>query len=320
MKNHRSDHVPPAPNNGESFTSPFSPPPPSSSSPYNQSPSLSSKAYPTTTIPNINSGGSGRSGEGEIGLAVGYSTADSPAASASFSYRQQQKQQQQQQQQQQNKHKQHASDNHHHQKRYSDSRLAPLGFKSSEDFVGAPFDGNGILSHLEATRSPTYQQKSFTPSPQQTPASATHRPPPPPLSNANPEGQGLGHYKKPLALRRSASFTADRANMMSEKSQGPKVSETQSSTPTRYSDEGKEPKGPGVLRKKSGFSGLMSTLVGSQKKPVISAPENPVHVTHVGYDSSTGQFTVRNIPNYICPCVCVCVSMHHLSWISSISR
>jgi hypothetical protein len=37
----------------------------------------------------------------------------------------------------------------------------------------------------------------------------------------------------------------------------------------------------------------MSTLVGSPKKPIISAPENPVHVTHVGYDSTTGQFTVR---------------------------
>jgi p21-activated kinase 1 len=47
-----------------------------------------------------------------------------------------------------------------------------------------------------------------------------------------------------------------------------------------------------MMRKKSGFSGFMNSLVGSPKKPVISAPENPVHVTHVGYDSSTGQFTV----------------------------
>jgi len=60
--------------------------------------------------------------------------------------------------------------------------------------------------------------------------------------------------------------------------------------PKRYSDDGKDLK-PAVLRKKSGFSGFMNSLVGSPKKPVISAPENPVHVTHVGYDSSTGQFT-----------------------------
>lgn len=62
--------------------------------------------------------------------------------------------------------------------------------------------------------------------------------------------------------------------------------------PKRYSDETKESKLPSVLRKKTGFSGFMNSLVGSPKKPIISAPENPVHVTHVGYDSATGQFTV----------------------------
>lgn len=57
----------------------------------------------------------------------------------------------------------------------------------------------------------------------------------------------------------------------------------------RYSDETKESK---VLKKKSGFSSLMSSLVGAPRKPTISAPENPVHVTHVGYDQETGEFTV----------------------------
>lgn len=77
----------------------------------------------------------------------------------------------------------------------------------------------------------------------------------------------------------------------SEKSQGYKASDNQLSQSKRFSDESKEPK-MSVLRKKSGFSGFMTSLVGSPKKPTISAPENPVHVTHVGYDSSTGQFTV----------------------------
>lgn len=71
-------------------------------------------------------------------------------------------------------------------------------------------------------------------------------------------------------------------------------------SPKRFSDEGKESKSgkdgkPAMLRKKSGFSGFVNSLVGSQKKVAISAPENPVHVTHVGYDSSTGQFTVSQI-------------------------
>lgn len=59
---------------------------------------------------------------------------------------------------------------------------------------------------------------------------------------------------------------------------------------TRYSDEAKDSK---ALKKKSGFSSFMNSLVGSPRRPAISAPENPVHVTHVGYDQETGEFTVR---------------------------
>ncbi|KAE9380731.1 Pkinase-domain-containing protein [Stipitochalara longipes BDJ] len=77
---------------------------------------------------------------------------------------------------------------------------------------------------------------------------------------------------------------------MGEK-QPPRVSENQLISPKRYSDETKETK-PGVMRKKSGFSGFMSSIgVGSPRGVKISAPENPVHVTHVGYDNQTGQFT-----------------------------
>jgi p21-activated kinase 1 len=99
---------------------------------------------------------------------------------------------------------------------------------------------------------------------------------------------------EPSAAEKNAVFRAD----------------SQSNTPKRYSAENGPGSagtgsGPGssssassyvkppVVRKKSGFSGFVNSLVGSQKKPMISAPENPIHVTHVGYDSSTGQFTVR---------------------------
>lgn len=58
---------------------------------------------------------------------------------------------------------------------------------------------------------------------------------------------------------------------------------------SRLSDEAKENK---MLKKKSGFSKFMNELVGSPRRPAISAPENPVHVTHVGYDQETGEFTV----------------------------
>lgn len=58
----------------------------------------------------------------------------------------------------------------------------------------------------------------------------------------------------------------------------------------RTSDEASRPSKPG--RKKSGFSSFVTSLVGANKKPMISAPTNPVHVTHIGYDTSTGSFTV----------------------------
>ena len=46
-------------------------------------------------------------------------------------------------------------------------------------------------------------------------------------------------------------------------------------------------------KKKSGFSSFMNSVLGSPRNVKISAPENPVHVTHVGFDNETGQFTVR---------------------------
>jgi p21-activated kinase 1 len=33
-------------------------------------------------------------------------------------------------------------------------------------------------------------------------------------------------------------------------------------------------------------------MLGSPRTIKISAPENPMHMIHVGYDNQTGQFTV----------------------------
>ncbi|KKY33378.1 putative ste20-like protein [Diaporthe ampelina] len=145
-----------------------------------------------------------------------------------------------------------------------------LHSKASEEFIGAPFDGSAILNRIEATKSPAAHQRPTIPYTAYT--SSDHRAPGP-------------------SLEQSASFSAAPDIMAAEKSQGAKVPESQLNGPKRFSDEAKEPKMPSVLRKKSGFTGFMTSLVGSPKKPTISAPENPVHVTHVGYDSSTGQFT-----------------------------
>ncbi|KAK2033909.1 Pkinase-domain-containing protein [Colletotrichum zoysiae] len=157
--------------------------------------------------------------------------------------------------------------------------LAPLSSQPHDDFIGAPFDGAAVLNRIEQTKSPvTAQPQPHLPFYQRQNA------PPPPLVKSATDSR----IRSPV-LRQSRSFTND-FSMMNEKSQGGRVTDNSMISPKRYSDEAKEPR-MGVLRKKSGFSGFMNSLVGTPKKPVISAPENPVHVTHVGYDSSTGQFT-----------------------------
>lgn len=175
---------------------------------------------------------------------------------------------------------QHARDH-----RLSDPHLQPLSSQTAEELVGAPFDGSFLLNHIEATKSTSPSVPHYSKS--------LRRPGPPPLVHAQTSPDARHHSPD---FRQSASFAADlpMAMSLSEKAQqGRGIGDNQSAGPKRYSDETKEPKVPGLLRKKTGLSGLVSTLVGSPKKPVISAPENPVHVTHVGYDSSTGQFTVR---------------------------
>jgi p21-activated kinase 1 len=147
----------------------------------------------------------------------------------------------------------------------------PLSEKTSQELIGAPFDGSSILNQFDSSKASGYQN-------------SLRRPPPPPLSHTTPDPRMMSP-----PLRQSASFSA--GDKMNEK-QPPRVSENQLISPKRYSDETKEAK-PGVIRKKSGFSGFMSSIgVGSPRGVKISAPENPVHVTHVGYDNQTGQFTV----------------------------
>ncbi|KAH8722078.1 kinase-like domain-containing protein [Ilyonectria robusta] len=160
--------------------------------------------------------------------------------------------------------------------RLSDSHLRPLSKPAApaDDFIGAPFDGAAILNRIESTKVPSPQGPVHR-----------HHNHQPPLLKIGADSQ----LATPI-LRPSASFTGMDSSL-SEKGLGPRAPTDGSMGNTkRYSDDGREPKSA-VLRKKSGFSGFMNSLVGSPKKPVISAPENPVHVTHVGYDSTTGQFT-----------------------------
>lgn len=168
----------------------------------------------------------------------------------------------------------------------SDSPLDGTLLTRHDDFVGAPFDGDAILNRIDAAnKTPTFPPTHAS-HPNYTSRAPQQQPPPLHASLAHrPTGA--------LPLRHTASFSVPKTPTMNEKMQGARVTEGSFSSVKRYSDDSnKEPKNPGVLRKKSGFSGMMASFgVGPTKKPVISAPENPVHVTHVGYDSATGQFT-----------------------------
>ncbi|KAK5661974.1 hypothetical protein OQA88_10085 [Cercophora sp. LCS_1] len=158
----------------------------------------------------------------------------------------------------------------------------PLSTKTSDELIGAPFDGTAILNRIEATKSPV---PSPVPREPQAPQYLPLRPAP---TSSSPRVMG----PPPLPqTNKTNSFptTASEHSALGEKPAVHKMESIPASK--RFSDETKDSKMPGMLRKKSGFSGFMTSLVGSPKKPQISAPENPVHVTHVGYDSSTGQFT-----------------------------
>jgi p21-activated kinase 1 len=98
-------------------------------------------------------------------------------------------------------------------------------------------------------------------------------------------------FKAPT-LRQSASFTA-----LARKMDTP-PSGTKSPRSNRYSDEGDAAKKrlSGGGKKKGTFSSFMSNLVSSPRRPTISTPTNPMHVTHVSIDNETGEFTVRGPP------------------------
>ncbi len=180
---------------------------------------------------------------------------------------------------------------------------------ATDDLLGAPFDSAAILNRLDSPKftspqSPALHQQPH-PHHQQQLHLQQHQTPASPLVRAGPNAR----LNSP-ALRSSRSFAVMESSTSADKNSAVRT-DAQAATPKRYSAES----GPGsaggaggagsssstgglvkppVVRKKSGFSGFVNSLVGSQKKPMISAPENPIHVTHVGYDSSTGQFTVSN--------------------------
>lgn len=144
-----------------------------------------------------------------------------------------------------------------------------LSGKTSDELIGASSDLSAPSPNLDSTKASGYQN-------------SLRRPGPPPLSHTSPDPRIVSPQ-----LRQSASFsTVDRSNTDIT----PPRSDISLTASKRYSDEGKT---SAPWRKKSGFSSFVNSVLGSPRTVKISAPGNPVHVTHVGFDNETGQFTVH---------------------------
>ncbi|OJD10596.1 STE/STE20/PAKA protein kinase [Emergomyces pasteurianus Ep9510] len=152
--------------------------------------------------------------------------------------------------------------------------------QNSDDLIGSPFDARTMLNALDSLKQVGQSQPS-------------NRPPLVHSYSTCPDPRSV----KP-ALRQSASFTSTPQSMDPFP---PPAAEDGASTSSakRYSDESGSGGGGGggggsrlsLSRRKTGFSNFMNSMLGSPRNIKISAPENPVHVTHVGYDNETGQFT-----------------------------
>ncbi|EEH46272.2 STE/STE20/PAKA protein kinase, partial [Paracoccidioides brasiliensis Pb18] len=152
-----------------------------------------------------------------------------------------------------------------------------------------PFDARTMFNTLDSSNQVELPQPSNRPTP----------------LHSYTTGSDSRAAKPPL--RQSASFTACQPSMDSFPSP-PAEDNTNTSSSKRYSDDGGGGGGGGggvaagagsggggsrlsLSRRKAGFSNFMNTMLGCPRNIKISAPENPVHVTHVGYDNETGQFT-----------------------------
>ena len=73
----------------------------------------------------------------------------------------------------------------------------------------------------------------------------------------------------------------------------PSVNVTSFSPPAvdRMGTAARSRSGTVTAKSKKGMLGFMTDFLNSNKRPEISTPYDPVHLTHVGFNSSTGEFT-----------------------------
>ncbi|KAF1809721.1 Pkinase-domain-containing protein [Eremomyces bilateralis CBS 781.70] len=137
--------------------------------------------------------------------------------------------------------------------------------KTTPELVGAPFDAPSLYKNIDAVTT--------------TPQPSLHH------QSSNPSPASLSAPR----IRHSQSFAALQGHQM-ERVTPPRSDGGSKSPRQRYSDEATG--GPVGGKKKGVLSTLMSGMgLGTPRRPTISTPTNPMHVTHVSIDNETGQFT-----------------------------
>ncbi|KAG6810768.1 Serine/threonine-protein kinase smu1 [Tricholoma furcatifolium] len=117
-------------------------------------------------------------------------------------------------------------------------------------------------------------------------------PPPPRPSRANTDNlNDIWPSQSPIAARRQSNPILDLVES------GPSTPDYSSppppppvQTPTLSAGTGRS-RSSTTSKPKKGVLGFMSEVFNPSKRPEISTPYDPVHLTHVGFNSSTGEFT-----------------------------
>jgi p21-activated kinase 1 len=92
------------------------------------------------------------------------------------------------------------------------------------------------------------------------------------------------------AVNDDSHFYADPSEALPS---GPSSEYTNSNNPTPIHTPtlGNRSRSATTVKSKKGVLGFMSEVFNPTKRPEISTPYDPVHLTHVGFNSSTGEFT-----------------------------
>ncbi|KAF2741841.1 Pkinase-domain-containing protein [Sporormia fimetaria CBS 119925] len=172
--------------------------------------------------------------------------------------------------------------------------------RTTPELVGQPFDSAAIYRNIGQASAPAPAPAPAASAAAPPALHALPRPHPTPLPYSSYTHQAAlprsrSTTTKSPKLRQSASFSALARSTM-ETITPPRSDGGTKSPRQRFSDEAdaanktKNRKSDGG-KKKGTFSSFVNSVLGSPRRPTISTPTNPMHVTHVSIDNETGEYT-----------------------------